>query len=70
MLTDMECRKAQAADKPYKLADSRGLYLLVSATGKYWRFDYRFANKRKTLALGTYPETDIGGISQAAGRCT
>jgi hypothetical protein len=23
--------------------------------GRYWRFDYRFAGKRRTLALGVYP---------------
>jgi len=31
------------------------LYLLVNKTGKYWRLDYRFAGKRKTLAIGIYP---------------
>jgi hypothetical protein len=34
--------------KPYKLSDEKGLYLLVKSAGKYWRFDYRFAGKRKT----------------------
>jgi hypothetical protein len=28
--------------------------LLVKATGKYWRMGYRYADKRKTLALGVY----------------
>lgn len=59
MLTDTECRKVQAADKPCKLADEKGLYLLVNGTGKYWRIDYRFAGKRKTLALGIYPEISL-----------
>ena len=36
-----------------------GLYLLVNATGKYWRLDYRFAGKRKTLALGVYPDVTL-----------
>src|SRR5690606_33991043 len=36
-----------------------GLYLLVSPTGKYWRYDYRYAGKRKTLALGTYPAVSL-----------
>ena len=35
--------------------DGGGMYLLVNAGGKYWRMDYRFAGKRKTLALGVYP---------------
>lgn len=42
-----------------KHADGGGMYLLVKAAGKYWRMDYRFAEKRKTLALGTYPEISL-----------
>ncbi|MBT8567651.1 integrase arm-type DNA-binding domain-containing protein [Polynucleobacter paneuropaeus] len=38
-----------------KYADGGGLNLLVSNTGKYWRYSYRFAGKQKTLALGVYP---------------
>lgn len=55
MLTNTVCRAAAAKDKPVKLADDRGLYLLVKPAGKYWRWDYRHAGKRKTLALGVYP---------------
>jgi len=37
-----------------------GFYLLVTATGgKLWRFDYRYAGKRKTLALGGYPDVSL-----------
>ena len=42
-----------------KHADSGGMYLLVNASGKYWRMDYRFADKRKTLALGVYPAVSL-----------
>lgn len=42
-------------DKPYKLPDGTGLYLLVNKSGKYWRYDYRFEGKRKTIAYGVYP---------------
>ena len=42
-----------------KLSDGQGLYLLVKATGKYWRMDYRFADKRKTLALGIYGDVSL-----------
>lgn len=60
MLNDTQCKQAKAGEKPLKLSDEKGLYLLVSATGaKYWRMDYRFAGKRKTLALGVYPETPL-----------
>lgn len=42
-----------------KYADGQGLYLLVKAAGKYWRMDYRYAKKRKTLALGVYPAVSL-----------
>lgn len=38
-----------------KYTDGGGMYLFVTAAGKYWRFNYRFEGKRKTLALGVYP---------------
>ena len=42
-----------------KHSDGGGMYLLVTGAGKYWRMDYRFAGKRKTLALGKYPEVSL-----------
>ena len=59
MLTDTATRQAKPKDKPYKLSDSGGLYLLVNTTGKYWRLNYRFAGKQKTLALGVYPTISL-----------
>ena len=41
------------------------MYLLVNAVGKYWRMNYRFADKRKTLALGVYPDV---GLAKARAR--
>ncbi|MGE0347701.1 tyrosine-type recombinase/integrase [Hydrogenophaga sp.] len=58
-LTDAACRNAKFEDRPKKLADERGLYLLVKAAGKYWRWDYRYAGKRLTMAMGVYPEVDL-----------
>lgn len=58
-LSNVALRNAQPKDRPYKLTDGRGLYLLITAVGKYWRFDYRFAGKRKTLALGIYPDVTL-----------
>jgi hypothetical protein len=59
-LTDTEIRKAKPQDKPFKLADERGLFMLVHPNGgKYWRMDYRFGEKRKTLALGVYPDVSL-----------
>lgn len=43
---------APAGDKH---TDGAGLHLLVNAVGKYWRLNYRFEGKQKTLALGVYP---------------
>jgi hypothetical protein len=31
------------------------MYLFVTPAGKYWRLDYRYLGKRKTLALGVSP---------------
>lgn len=55
-LTDVQIRNSKAQGKARKLPDSGGLYLYLSVTGtKSWRFDYRFAEKRKTLTFGKYP---------------
>jgi integrase len=55
-LTDTRIRNAKPQAKPYKLSDGGGMYLLVKPDGgRYWRLDYRFAGKRRTLALGVYP---------------
>ncbi|MDQ7005259.1 MAG: integrase arm-type DNA-binding domain-containing protein [Ghiorsea sp.] len=61
MLTDAKVKAAKLDEGKgqKKLSDSHGLYLLVNKSGKYWRFDYRYAGKRKTLSIGTYPETKL-----------
>ena len=47
-------------DKAYKLPDEKGMYIYIHTNGsKYFRLDYRFDGKRKTLALGVYPETTL-----------
>ena len=59
-LTNLQAKQAAAKDKAYKLSDSKGLYLYVTTKSqKYWRMDYRFGGKRKTLALGVYPEITL-----------
>ncbi len=63
-LTDVAIRKAAPADKPYKLTDGEGLYLLVNAAGKYWRMNYRFAGKQKTLSLGVYPDLGLANARE------
>ena len=57
-LTDRKIVNAKTSDKQYKLFDGKGLFLLIHSNGsKYFRWDYAFEGKRKTLALGVYPET-------------
>src|SRR5260370_26572543 len=60
VLTDTHIRNAKPRAKPYKLSDGGGMYLLVKPDGaRYWRLDYRFSGKRRTLALGVYPTTTL-----------
>ena len=60
-LTDTFVRQMKHTGKASgdKHADGGGMYLLVKASGRYWRMDYTHANKRKTLALGVYPEVSL-----------
>ena len=65
-LTAVQARQAMPGEKPYKLADGGGMYLLVDPKGgKYWRMDYRFAEKRKTLAIGIFPEVSLAAAREA-----
>lgn len=60
MLTDKTVRAADVRGKAYKLTDSRGLHLHVSAKGhKSWRYKYRFDKKEQLLTLGAYPEVSL-----------
>jgi integrase len=58
-LTDVAIRNAKPKDKPYKISNS-GLYILIMPNGKkFFRWDYKFERKRKTLAIGQYPEISL-----------
>jgi integrase len=58
MLTDKAIQAAKARDRPYKLADGRGLTLLVNPVGsKLWRFRYSYDGREKMLGFGSYPDT-------------
>jgi len=60
VLSDTKVRNAKPKDKPFKLFDGGGLFLLVKPNGgKYWRFDYRHGGKRNTLAIGVYPDISL-----------
>lgn len=59
-LTDTAIRNAKPGEKPAKIFDERGLFLLVTPTGgKWWRLRYKFDGKEKLLSLGTYPDTSL-----------
>lgn len=60
MLTDTMIKKAKATDKQYRLADSRGLHLLVRMNGaKLWQLRYRHDGREKTYSLGQYPDVPL-----------
>lgn len=59
-LNDPKVKNAKPGEKPVKLSDGGGLYLLIQPNGsKLWRLNYRFAGKQKTLALGSYDEVSL-----------
>lgn len=60
-LTDTFVRHAKHAGKPAgeKHTDGDGMYLLVKAAGKYWRMDYTYADKRKTLSALAHGSVDF-----------
>jgi integrase len=51
--------KPKKTGKPKKHTDGGGLYLLVSKKGKYWRYNYKFMGKAKTIAFGVYPDVSL-----------
>ncbi len=49
-LSDTAIKNAKVKETAYKMPDEKGMYLLVSTSGsRYFRLDYRFGGKRKTL---------------------
>lgn len=75
MLSDTTIKKAAKGEKDYKLADEKGLFLLVRKNGgKLWHFKYRVAGKEKLLSFGPYPAsrwpTRAIDATQPAACCT
>lgn len=65
MLTDAKLRTLRGRTKPYKLADRDGLYVIVRPDGaRWWRYDYRYQLKRKTISLGTYPAVPLAAARE------
>jgi integrase len=60
-LTDTAIRGTKPGQKPFKVYDRDGLFLLVNPGGsKLWRWRYRFDGKEKLMALGEYPLVNLG----------
>lgn len=67
-LTEAAIKSTKVADKPRKLFDGGGLYLLVvPGGGRYWRLKYRFGGKEKSLSLGIYPEVTLAAARKLRG---
>jgi integrase len=59
-LTTTAIKNCKAGDKARRMYDERGLYLEVAASGgRWWRFAYRFAGKRKLISLGVFPDVSL-----------
>lgn len=59
-LTVLQVQKAKPQEKPYKLSDGQGLYLLVNpGGGKYWRLKYYFAKRERLMSLGVFPDVSL-----------
>ena len=65
-LTDIAIKSAKPEEKPYKRADSQGLFLLINPNGsKLWRLKFRVGGKEKLLALGAYPQVSLAEAREA-----
>lgn len=59
-LSDTAIRNLKPREKPYKVADFDGLFVLVKPSGsRLWQFKYRIGGKEKLLSIGPYPETSL-----------
>ncbi len=69
MLTDISIKSLKAKEKPYKVTDRDGLYVLVSPTGSMsFRYDYRINGRRETIVLGRYGRTGLS-LAWAREKC-
>ncbi|WP_374748771.1 tyrosine-type recombinase/integrase [Klebsiella variicola] len=64
-LTDAKIRTLKPSDKPFKVSDSHGLYLLVKPGGsRHWYLKYRINGKESRLGLGAYPNVSLADARQ------
>ena len=68
-LTETAIKKTKPKDKPFKLSDGKGLYLLINPSGsKLWRWKYRVLDKEKVMPLGTYPDVSLAQARENMGQ--
>ncbi|EEP5314359.1 integrase arm-type DNA-binding domain-containing protein [Salmonella enterica] len=64
-LKDTQIRSIKPSSKPFKVSDSRGLYLLVSPGGsRHWYLKYRINGKESRIGLGAYPAVSLSEARQ------
>jgi Arm DNA-binding domain len=62
MLSDIKIRNSKPREKTYKIYDTRGLYMIVTPTGRrWWRFKFRFGGKERGICFGVYPDVPPHG---------
>ncbi|MGN6278359.1 MAG: Arm DNA-binding domain-containing protein [Sphingomonas sp.] len=60
MLTNTLIRTLRPAERPYKVKDRDGLYLMVQPSGSLlWRYRFKILGKDRKMALGTHPEVSL-----------
>lgn len=65
-LTVVQVKNAKPREKAYKMADERGLYLLINPNGsKLWKLKYRFTGIEKKLSLGKFPDVTLSDAREA-----
>jgi len=68
-LSDTAIRKAKGREKPYRMTDAKGLYVLVQPDGaRWWRLDFTLSGKRRTMGLGVYPDVELGDAREKRDR--
>jgi hypothetical protein len=64
-LTDTSIKSAKPAEKPVKMTDGEGLYLLIHPNGGKWWRSTTALTERKTLSMGVYPDVSLRSPRQA-----
>ncbi len=60
MLSETAVRNAKPREKPYKLSDERGLFLLINPSGsRWWRFKYSRFGRERGMSMGIYPDVSL-----------